>query len=235
MKARSYTWTAPKSRSSRGVALLLILAVAVSLGLAGPADAEGPSPALELTRTVRPWEFLSSVGRRAGLFGNEAGNFEAWVILLKILRDFHLKFLVDGRAVPAEALARTLTVRPESSTILYTGDTFAVRETFFVPVQEPGAVISLEIETAQPLDVQVVFERDLPTGMAGCFGRNVFLLGPETERLPLWRRAEEIRCLSLAPPRPVKSSRNTTPTIRVRRKTHSAWVSSAKAKPPKSS
>ncbi len=163
----------PKSRSSREVALRLILAVAVSLALACPANAEGPSPALELTRTVRPWEFLSSVGRRAGLFGNEAGNFEAWVYPLKILRDFHLKFLVDGRAVPAEALARTLTVRPESSTILYTGDTFAVRETFFVPVYEPGAVISLEIETAQPLDVQVVFERDLqlewPAALGGTY------------------------------------------------------------------
>ena len=113
------------------------------------------------------------MGRRAGLFGNEAGNFEAWVYPLKILRDFHLNFLVDGRAVPAEALARTLTVRPESSTILYTGDTFAVRETFFVPVQEPGAVISLEIETAQPLDVQVVFERDLqlewPAALGGTY------------------------------------------------------------------
>ncbi len=69
------------------------------------------------------------MGTRAGLFGNEAGQFEAWVYPLKILRDFHLRFHVDGRVIPAEALARTLTVRPESSTILYTGDTFAVRET----------------------------------------------------------------------------------------------------------
>ena len=89
------------------------------------------------------------MGERAGLFGNEAGNFEAWVYPLKILRDFHLRFLVDGHVVPAEALARTLTVRPESSTILYAGDTFSVRETFFVPVHEPGAVIIIEVETAQ--------------------------------------------------------------------------------------
>ena len=54
------------------------------------------------------------MGQRAGLFGNETGNFEAWIYPLKILRDFHLNFLVDGRTIPAEALARTLTVRPES-------------------------------------------------------------------------------------------------------------------------
>jgi glycogen debranching enzyme len=163
----------PRLRSSRGIAFRLILAVAVLLGSACPAHADGPSPSVELTRAVRPWEFLSSVGQRAGLFGNEAGNFEAWVYPLKILRGFHLRFLVDGRTVPAEALARTLTVRPESSTILYTGDTFAVRETFFVPVHEPGAVIIIEVETAQPLDVQVAFERDFqlewPAALGGTF------------------------------------------------------------------
>jgi len=151
----------------------VLLAVAVLLGSACRADADGPPPPVELTRAVRPWEFLSSVGQRAGLFGNEAGNFEAWVYPLKVLREFHLRFLVDGRTVPAEALARTLTVRPESSTILYTGDTFAVSETFFVPIHESGAVIMIEVETAQPLDVQVAFERDFqlewPAALGGTY------------------------------------------------------------------
>lgn len=154
------------------IALPTALAV-VLLALTRLASADGPSPPIELSRAVRPWEFLSSVGQRAGLFGNEAGRFEAWVYPLKILRDFHLNFLVDGRTIPAEALARTLTVRPEASTILYAGDTFAVRETFFAPVYEPGAVIIIEVETAQPLDVQVVFERDLqlewPAGLGGTY------------------------------------------------------------------
>ena len=141
--------------------------------LTGSVHAAEPSRSLELSRTDRPWEFLSAVGQRAGLFGNEAGDFEAWVYPLKILRDFHLRFLVDGRVVPAESLARTLTVQPESSTILYTGDTFAVRETLFVPVHESGAVIIVEVETAQPLDVQVAFERDFqlewPAGLGGTY------------------------------------------------------------------
>ena len=38
---------------------------------------------MELSRTDRPWEFLPSVGQRAGLFGDETGNFEAWVYPLK--------------------------------------------------------------------------------------------------------------------------------------------------------
>ncbi len=169
----------------------LIVAAVLLIGLARPANAVQPSPSLELSRPVRPWEFLSSVGERAGLLGNEAGNFEAWVYPLKILRDFHLRFLVDGHVIPAEALARTLTVRPESSTILYAGDTFSVRETFFVPVHEPGAVIIIEVEAADPLDVQVSFERDFqlewPAALGGTYGHwdapmNAFYFGEEQKK-----------------------------------------------------
>src|SRR5437870_3787763 len=58
------------------------------------------------------------------------------------------------------ALARTLIVRPESCTILYAGDTFTVRQTFFVPVREQGAVILLDVETEQPLEIEASFHRD---------------------------------------------------------------------------
>jgi len=138
-------------QSKRILAALLLLLVFVG---------KMESQDLELSRTARPWEFLCAVGTRAGLFGNESGNFEAWVYPLKLFRNFHLRFLVDGRMVPAEALARTVTVRPETSTILYAGDTFSIQETLFVPVKEPGAVITFEVETAHPLEIEAVFERD---------------------------------------------------------------------------
>src|SRR5579859_7832175 len=67
-----------------------------------------PAPApLELSRTVRPWEFLPLNGTRTALFGNESGTMEAWVYPLKIFREFHLNFLTEGRILPAETLART--------------------------------------------------------------------------------------------------------------------------------
>jgi GH15 family glucan-1,4-alpha-glucosidase len=154
-----------------GLALLLF-----SCGTIAPAQAAATAPeaasaqeqehpasstkSIELTRPVRPWEFLSAVGTKAGLLGNEAGRMEAWVYPLKIFRDFHLKFHVDGQTLAADSLARTLITRPESSTIVYTGDTFSVRETFFVPLRETGAVIVLEVETESPLEIEVVFHRD---------------------------------------------------------------------------
>jgi glycogen debranching enzyme len=140
------------------------LAATVILGIGAPAgwgqQAQEKSGDLELSRAVRPWEFLPVTGTRAGLLGNESGRMEAWVYPLKILREFHLKFHSEGRVLPAEALARTITVRPESSTILYAADTFTVRETFFVPVREQGALIILDVETEQPLEIEAAFHRD---------------------------------------------------------------------------
>jgi glycogen debranching enzyme len=156
------------SRGARSAWLLgtFLLSTAFSI-------APQPAPPPELSRTIRTWEFLPVVGTRAGLFGNETGRFEAWVYPLKVFRDFHLTFLVGDRALPAESLARTLTVRPESASIMYAGDSFRVRETLCVPVNEAGAVILLDIETEQPLEVEAAFTGDFqlewPAALGGTY------------------------------------------------------------------
>src|SRR5580700_5047402 len=106
-----------------GCSLLLHLSVAL---------AEQTGQTLELSRPVRSWEFVSAVGPRAAIFGNEQGTLEAWVYPVKVVRNFHLLFHIAGATLPAAALARTLVVHPESITIVYTGDVFSVRETLFV-------------------------------------------------------------------------------------------------------
>ena len=156
-----------------------------------PEVAWGEEASLELSRPVRSWEFLAAVGMRAGLFGNEAGRFEAWVYPLKIFRDFHLLVHTDGRVLPAESLARTVTVRPESSSLLYAGDTFQIRETLFVPRKEPGAIITLEVETAMPLEIEARFQRDFqlewPAALGGTYlswdlALHAFYLGEEQKK-----------------------------------------------------
>ena len=146
---------------------------------------------LELSRPIRSWEFLPVVGSRAGLFGNEAGRFEAWVYPLKLFRDLHLIFHIGDRALPAESLARTLTVHPESASILYAGDSFRVRETLSVSTNEPGAVILLEVETEQPLEIEAVFTADFqlewPAALGGTYvtwdeKEHAFYLGEEARK-----------------------------------------------------
>jgi len=181
-----------RTSSSSNRLFVVVLLTAILLAGSSPlAKSDQQERSLELSRPVRSSEFLSALGMRAGLFGKEAGQFEAWVYPLKILRSFHLNFLVDGRVLPAESLARTITTRPESSTIQYAGDTFAIRETLFVPVHEPGAVITISVETAQPIEVEAVFERDFqlewPAAIGGSYlswdsTLHAFLLGEEQKK-----------------------------------------------------
>ena len=178
-------------RSVRSV-LGVLATFAVCLHSCSPvAQAQQAAQIHELTRTVRSWEFLPVVGTRAGLFGDETGRFEAWVYPLKIFREFHLTFHVGDRALPAESLARTLTVRPESASILYAGDSFRVRETLCVPVDEPGVVILLEVETEQPLEIEASFIPDFqlewPAALGGTYVNwdardHAFVFGEETRK-----------------------------------------------------
>jgi len=167
-----------------GSAIFLIICSSIA-----PAQQAVQGP--ELTRTVRSWEFLPVVGNRTGLFGNETGRFEAWVYPLKIFRELHLTFHVDDRALPAESLARTLTVRPESASILYAGDSFRVRETLCVPLDEQGAIILLEVETEQPLEIEASFIPDFqlewPAALGGTYVNwdprdHAFVFGEETRK-----------------------------------------------------
>src|SRR5215472_11360798 len=141
-----------------------LVGLILSFGIGGPftmgQETKITPHVLELSRAVRPWEFLPVTGKRAALFGNESGRMEAWVYPLKIFREFLLRFHTEGRVLSAESLARTVAVRPESAAILYAGDTFTVRETFFVPVDQQGAVILLDVETEQPLEIEAAFHRD---------------------------------------------------------------------------
>ena len=153
--------------------LVSLLATLAMLAASSSLYGQPASTSLELTRPIRSWEFLPVVGTRAALLGNESGRFEAWVYPLKILRDFHLIFHTDGRALPAESLARTLIVHPESCTITYASDTFQVQETLFVPVHEAGAVIMLEVKTKQPVEIEAAFQRDFqlewPAALGGTY------------------------------------------------------------------
>jgi GH15 family glucan-1,4-alpha-glucosidase len=171
------------------IRLSTLLLIAIPLNAS--TDKAPQPPTLELTRPVRSWEFLSATGTHAGIFGNESGRIEAWVYPLKIFRDFRLRFHTEDRVLDAASLARTVTVRPEATTILYTSDTFSVRETFFVPVNESGAFIFFEVQTEFPLEIEAVFHRDFqlewPAALGATFvnwdkTRNAFHFGEEQKK-----------------------------------------------------
>src|SRR5512147_2956499 len=144
------TKTTPMNNRTHSRALVLFLSCLFLL-LNSAAQAQAPAaPSLALSRPVRAWEFMPAVGKKAALLGHEDGTVEAWVYPMKLFRGFSLVFHVGDREIPAASLARTIEVHPEAVALVYSGDTFSVRETFFAPRDESGAVIALEVTTCQP-------------------------------------------------------------------------------------
>ena len=150
-----------------------------------------PVTDLSISRPARAWEFLPAVGQKSALLGHEDGKVEAWVYPMKLFRDFSLVFHVGDREIPAASLIRTIEVRPEAVTLVYSGDTFSIRETFFAPRDEAGAVIALEVTTYQPIEVEARFRRDFqlmwPASMGGTYANwedtlHAFTFGEEQKK-----------------------------------------------------
>jgi glycogen debranching enzyme len=132
------------------------------LGTAGGAEPPAGVPrftldrsGLELSRHTRAGVFYDVAGRRSAVFGYEHRAFEAWAYPLKLVDDFRLAFRVEGYPLEFEAaqIATAITVRPEATTFTYSHAAFTVRQTVFAPLDEPGIVMLLDVDSALPLTV----------------------------------------------------------------------------------
>jgi glycogen debranching enzyme len=138
--------------------LFAIVLFASTLLAQSPCDQSG---ALRLSRPARNWQFLDAVGPHAGLLGREDGIFEAWIYPLKLFRDFQLRFHVGEIVLSGEAIPRTITVRPESSSVKYIYDSFTACATWFVPINEQAAILDIEVNSADPVAVEASFIPDV--------------------------------------------------------------------------
>jgi glycogen debranching enzyme len=162
--------------------VLLLLAALFPVPICAPAEQssqglvrrfEIPASPIEFHESARPGRFFDTMSRRAGLLGSEGAGFEAWVYPLKLLHDCRLHAQVKGsnETVDLGARLETVTVRPESVTLTSTHSLFTLRQTLFTPLDLPGAVLLLDVETSRPLTVTVSFVPDLrpmwPAGLGG--------------------------------------------------------------------
>ncbi len=148
-----------------------LVVVATSLLAQSPCDNTGPltmgreaqrrSGAPRSRRAARDWQFLDAVGPHAGILGREDGSFEAWIYPLKLFRDFELKFRVGDVVLSGEAIPRTITVRPESSSVKYIYDSFTACATWFVPIDQRAAIVEVEVNSAAPVSVEASFTPDV--------------------------------------------------------------------------
>lgn len=142
-----------------------------ALPAAVPRFAIAPSP-IGLAGDVRPHQYLGVVGRRAAWLGRETGEAEIWVHPLKVVSGLTIDFQIPDYTAPVRGadIARRVEVRPELSTITYSHATFTVRQHVLVPLDDPGVLVLLEIDSVRPLEVLVSFRNVLQYAWPGAFG-----------------------------------------------------------------
>jgi glycogen debranching enzyme len=170
---------------------------------ATPALAQQPAPTvpkfeieaspLALNGDVRPHHYLGVVGRAAAWLGTETGQAELWAHPMKLAADFGLSFVIPDYLEPIRGadVARTVTVRPELTTITYSHATFTVRQHILAPLDEAGLLVLLDVETLRPLEIVTSFRMVLqdawPGGFGGQYvfwdaGERAFVLSESTRR-----------------------------------------------------
>jgi len=128
---------------------------------------------IALKRLAQPASPFDKVGRKFAILADESGSFEAWAYPLKLLRNFTFSFLVGNstRPIQAKDIVRYISVAPEATTLTYTYQSFTVKAIYITPIEEPGAIILLQVDSILPLTVVCGFLPVLqpmwPAGLGG--------------------------------------------------------------------
>jgi len=133
-----------------------------------------PNP-ITLKRLAQPGTPFDKAGRKFAVLADESGSFEAWAYPLKIFRNFTFSFLVGSstRTILGKDIVRYITAAPEATTLTYTYQSFTVNATYITPVDEPGGIILLQVDSTHPLTIICGFLPVLqpmwPAGLGGQF------------------------------------------------------------------
>src|SRR5271155_2556369 len=126
------------------------------------------------TDSVEPIRFFAVHGRRAVLMGYPETGLESWVYPFQIFSGYHIGFRHAGATTETDGRLqlRRIIYEPQAITRIYIGLDYIVREKLFVPLDQPGAILSYEVE-GKPVDIQIHFTPVLnlmwPAAMGGQF------------------------------------------------------------------
>ncbi len=159
-----------------------------------------PSP-LELKGDARGGEYLGILGRAAAWLGRETGEAELWVHPFKLANDFRLDFRIPDYVEPIRGsdVARTVVIRPEITTIVYSHATFTVRQHILAPLDLPGLLVLLDVSTFRPLDVVASFKTVFQYAWPGAFGGQYTFWDPEASAFVLSESLRERNALIGSP------------------------------------
>lgn len=125
------------------------------------------------TEAVAPLRFIAAHGRRALVAGYASGGLEVWAYPFQIVSGYRVQFRSAGATTPirGQDILRRVTYDQDSVTRIYLGPDFIVREKLFVPLGEPGAILSYQIEAGRGVQIEVhatpVLDLMWPAGLGG--------------------------------------------------------------------
>src|SRR4030043_1858737 len=128
---------------------------------------------IALGRPAQLNTYFDKAGRRFAILGVEGGPCAAWAYPLKLLRNFEFSFLLKNstRPIPARDIVRFVEVTPAATTLTYTYQSITVKATYVTAIEDPGAVVLLDIDATEPLTIVAGFLPVLqpmwPAGMGG--------------------------------------------------------------------
>lgn len=117
------------------------------------AQAAYTTDAVSLTR------YAAVPGQMALLGGNAAAGLEGWAYPLQVFRGLKpsFRFVGASSAIASSPLLRRLEYTPTTVVRTYVGADFTVRETLFVPKDQPGAILTYTVDSKRPIQVEISF------------------------------------------------------------------------------
>lgn len=104
--------------------------------------------------------FIAVHGRRALVMGYPRPGLEMWAYPLQLVSDYRVSFIPRHGTYVLDGLnlLRRIEYRPEEVVRTYVGPDFVVRERIFVPQDEPGAILSYDVQSKIDIDLRIQFQ-----------------------------------------------------------------------------
>ena len=161
-------------KSSRQFRPIFALLVAFS-AFAAQAQSFAPIPTfplaqsdLAIIRPTQPIQPFTVAGQRGVLVGSQDGQFESWVLPVKLLSHLTMEAQVEGYSVPIEVnpQSASIEVRPDHTTITYAHIGFTIRQIMYSPdipemVAGTGPVVLFQIDALHPMDITFRFTPEM--------------------------------------------------------------------------
>ena len=121
---------------------------------------------LAIRRHVEAAKPFTVAGTRGIVVGQQDGQFEAWVLPVKLLSHFSIEANVEGYTVPIDVnqAASEIEVYPDHTIITYSHIAFTVRQIMFAPDDAEdgtGAVVLFQIDSIRPVDFTFRFTPEM--------------------------------------------------------------------------